>query len=584
MNREIMSWLGGGATVIAAGIWTVLVFLLHDGKNANTVTTPHVAQSGTGIASGGNTVINAPVNIGVDERRVGRQIIDAQRPLDDKLEKLLALTVRDKGVEIAPLRAILVKLGDAGVSDEDIARRLDAKADELVKLRQDIARLRQGPAELTSFVEPAQALIDKGDFDGARATLAAAREAARKTREAARKMDEQSSRYEADVLAQEARIDHLQLAYRSAAAKFAEAAGLVAAIDRDKQLAFVLTQAGELFSQGEEFGDNAALVESVTAYRDALSLAPRAERPSDWTIAQNNLGNALTNLGRRGSNIARLEEAVTALRDALRELTRERAPLQWAMAQNNLAITLTYLSQGESGTARLEEAVTAFREALKELTRKRMPLQWATAQFNLGIALQSLGQREKGTAPLEQAVAAFREALQELTRERVPLQWAAVQNSLGNTLVNLGDGENGTVRLEEAVTAFRDALKERTRERAPLDWSQTQYNLGTVLQNLGLRESSDARIEDAVVAFREALKERTRERVPLDWAVTAASQGVALVLLAVRHADPEGARAALAQIEAASATMRDSGYGSNAATIEAQLANARALVADLKAP
>src|SRR3981189_2731717 len=114
-NREIVSWLGGGATVIAAGIWTAFVFLHHDGKN--TVTTPQVAQSGTGIASGGNTVINAPVSIGVDERRVGQQVVDAQKPLADTLEKLAAQVARDKGVEIAPLRAILIKLGEAGVAD-----------------------------------------------------------------------------------------------------------------------------------------------------------------------------------------------------------------------------------------------------------------------------------------------------------------------------------------------------------------------------------------------------------------------------------------------------------------------------------
>src|SRR5262249_26345065 len=161
----------------------------------------------------------------------------------------------------------------------------DQKADELVTLRAEIARLRQGPAELASFAQQAQALIDKGDFDGARATLAQARAAARNQRE-------QSSRYEADFLAQEARIDHLQLAYRSAAAKYAEAAGLVAAIDRKQQWELVFAQAGELFNQGSEFGDNAALADTLTVYRAALLLAPRSERPADWAMTQNNLGNA----------------------------------------------------------------------------------------------------------------------------------------------------------------------------------------------------------------------------------------------------------------------------------------------------
>src|SRR5215471_13073660 len=229
-----------------------------------------VNQSGTGITSGRDTIINAPTNIGLGEKRVGEQIAEAQKPLGDKLETLLALTAGQKGVEVAPLRTILVKMGEAGVRDGDIPKRLDEKADELIKLRAEIARLRRGPAELASFAEQAETLISSGDFDDARAALAAGRAAARTLRE-------QSSHYEADFLAQEAKVDHLQLAYKLAAAKYAEAAGLVAAVDRQKQWDFMLAQTGELYNQGDEFGDNAALAEAVDVYRGTLLPASRAQ-------------------------------------------------------------------------------------------------------------------------------------------------------------------------------------------------------------------------------------------------------------------------------------------------------------------
>jgi hypothetical protein len=87
-----------------------------------------ITKSGPGIASGRDPVINAPVNIGVDEKQVGQRIVDAQKPLADQLEKLAAQVAREKGVEIAPLRAILVKLGEAGVSDEDVPKRLGENA------------------------------------------------------------------------------------------------------------------------------------------------------------------------------------------------------------------------------------------------------------------------------------------------------------------------------------------------------------------------------------------------------------------------------------------------------------------------
>jgi hypothetical protein len=114
------------------------------------------------------TVVNAPANIGLNEKQAGQQVSDVQ----NVLERVLAQVARDKAVEITPLRAILGKLGEAGVLEEDIPKRLDEKADELIKLRQEIARLRPGPAELASSTEKAETLIKKGDLDGARTVLA----------------------------------------------------------------------------------------------------------------------------------------------------------------------------------------------------------------------------------------------------------------------------------------------------------------------------------------------------------------------------------------------------------------------------
>ncbi len=351
----------------------------------------------------------------------------------------------------------------------------------------------------------------------------------------------------AGTKAAQAAVAHARLNYRDAAALYGEAASLVESFDAENRRRWLFAQAGELYAQGAEFGDNSALREAIGLYRQCLELTPRERMPLQWATTQNNLGNALRALGEREGGTARLEEAVAAYRDALKEWTRERVPLDWAATQNNLGAALATLGERESGTARLEEAVAAFRAALKERTRERMPLQWATTQNNLGNALRALGEREGGTARLEEAVAAFREALKERTRERVPLDWAATQNNLGAALATLGERESGTERLEEAVAAFREALTERTRERVPLDWAATQNNLGNALQTLGERESGTERLEEAVAAFREALTERTRERVPLDWAATQNNLGTALSSLGER----EGGTARLEEAVAA---------------------------------
>jgi tetratricopeptide (TPR) repeat protein len=506
INRTILGWLGGGLVVLAGGAFAVVKYFFPKKEEKSIAPTFKIALDDGGMAE---------------------KVKEAQRPLADEIAKLrdkVTEIAAEKGIPAAALQAVLEKLGEKGVAEHQIPARLHAAADQLIELRAQLARLTNDRPELAVIREQALALIDKGDLDGARAKLNEGREAARALRE-------EGSRKEAELLADEARIDHLQLAYRDAAEKYSQAAALVAPFDREAEWAFLIRQASELDDFGREFGDNAALTEAINRYRQALRLVPRETMPQQWAGTQNNLGNALGLLGARESGAARLEEAVTAFREALTEFTRERTPLDWAMTQNNLGNALAGLGERESGTARLEEAVAAFREALKEYTRERVPLDWAMTQNNLGNALTRLGARESGTARLEEAVVTFREALKEWTRERVPLQWAGTQNNLGNALWRLGQRESGTARLLEAVAAYREALQERTRERVPLQWAMTQNNLGLALWRLGERESGTARLEEAVKAFREALKEFTREQSPYYWEGTQRNLARVLKLL-----------------------------------------------------
>src|SRR5262249_34290786 len=200
-------------------------------------------------------------------------------------------------------------------------------------------------------------LLDAGNLDGAKTLLARARARISELRQ-------ERSRDEAALLGDEARIDRLQLNYRTAASKFAEAVALLT-FDIEAAFHYLIEQGNALLSQGEEFGDNLALMEAVAVWRRAAEMRSRTVSPLDWAGTQHNLGNALRTLGERESGTARLEEAVAAYRDALKEWTCERVPLDWAMTQNNLGNALWTLGERESGTARLEEAVAAYRDALK---------------------------------------------------------------------------------------------------------------------------------------------------------------------------------------------------------------------------
>lgn len=470
----------------------------------------------------GRDVQNSTIKIGLDEEETARLFEEHQQPVFEQLSQLVEQVARDKGVPAAPLRAILAKLDIIGVADFEIPQRLNAAADELLELRARLSR-----SELAPIREQALALIDEGEFDKASDLIDRCRERAREQRI-------NGTRMEADLLADSARIAHLQLAYRTAATKYAEAAALAGQIDKGAQWGFLNGQAAELLKEGTQFGSNEAIMQAIDILRHALALVP-AGFPSHWAKTQMNIGVALNILGEREGRTDLLEQAVAVFRQALnkRGAYSKSNPLDLAMTLHNLAISLWRLGERENGTSRLKEALAACLEALKKRPRKSDPLGWAGTQHMLGNVLWRLGERERSGPRLQKAADAFREALKEQIQGREPLEWAATQNSLALVLSELGEMEGSTSQMWEAVEAYRQVLKVATRERAPLQWALAQTNLANALQILS--EDGDDLLEKALAGYHEALKERTRELVPFDWAETKVALARAHIMLGERE-------------------------------------------------
>lgn len=226
------------------------------------------------VAAGGD-IHDSTISVGLDEEEIARRIADAQQPLTEKLEALTVQVAREKGIEVAPLRTVLEKLGEVGVPDYKIIERLDAAADQLIELQEQLARIKNEGPELAAIRQEALTLVNRGDLDGARASL-------NRGREAAQALRKEASRTEAAFLADEARVDHLQLAYRAAAAKYAKAAGLLRPFDRHEEWRYLIRQASELADMGREFGNGEALLEAIAIYERAITLAQNPlerERP-----------------------------------------------------------------------------------------------------------------------------------------------------------------------------------------------------------------------------------------------------------------------------------------------------------------
>ena len=164
---------------------------------------------------------------------------------------------------------------------------------------------------------------------------------------------------------EQGRVESARLAYEQAARLFAEAAHLLPAEDTETRWRYLMEEAQAEQTFGDERGNNPALVQAIASYRAALPLAPRAERPLDWAMTQNNLGNALQRLGERESGTARLEEAVAAFRAALEERTRERVPLQWAWSFGGQGIVLMLIAERTKDAGMAQTALRQIEEALE---------------------------------------------------------------------------------------------------------------------------------------------------------------------------------------------------------------------------
>ena len=182
----------------------------------------------------------------------------------------------------------------------------------------------------------------------------------------------------------------------------------------------------------------------LLAYSVVFNLLAQVER---YAESQNNLGNALIQLGRASEAVGPLQQALRIKPDS-------------ADAHNNLGNALLQLG-------RLPEAVAHYQQAVQ------CRPDFAEAQSNLGSALLQSGGAAQALAPLEEAV-------------RIKPDLSQAQNNLGNALLQLG-------RLPEAVTHFQQAVRFKP------DFAEAQNNLGVVLVRLG-------RPSEAIIHLEQALR------------------------------------------------------------------------------
>jgi tetratricopeptide (TPR) repeat protein len=495
---------------------------------------PEVSAILSAVAAG-RDIRDSTIKIGLDEVAVSQRLEETQQPLVDRLAALTAEIARSKGIDPAPLRAILLRLGEHDVADEAIPDRLIALADKLIELREELQN--KGLPDLQPVKDKALALLDLGDFSGAYAELD-------RGRLFAQAQKQEVSKYEADFLADQARVLELQICNLAAADKYGQAAALVS----DAPLSafeYFAKQANALQNEGEQFGNNDALRGAIAVWRRAKDSCSFEVDPERHRKAHNNLGSAIYALAEREPTNDNLLEVLAMNREVLARDTRETAPKYWGVAQANLGSVLVKLGERELGTEKLFESLDSSRGALETISRGERPSDWAGVKSNIGNALKLIAERERSERRFMESIEAYREALMVLDGT-MAYQKAMTLMNMASAFTDLGKlQETQPGPFEQAIEELENALTLLPKDRYPVLWAKTQQNIGAARNSLGIITGDLRHYRNSIVVNAEALTVHKREHMPLHWAFCQWGIGLALSKIAAKTQNIEDARTAV---------------------------------------
>jgi tetratricopeptide (TPR) repeat protein len=250
-------------------------------------------------------------------------------------------------------------------------------------------------------------------------------------------------------------------------------------------------------------------------YRIRLAQTPREEHEERARVL-NNLGFALSALGRRAEALEATQEAV--------DLYRRLAEQHPDAFLPDLAASLHNLGNVLSEMGRRAEALEATQEAVE--IRRRLAAQHPDAFLpylamslnNLGKVLSEMGRREEALEATQEAVDLYRRLAEQHPDAFLPYL-AGSLNNLGNVLSEMGRREEALEATQEAVDLYRRLAEQHPDAFLPyLARSLGAY--GLVLRGLG-------RSAEAAAAFAEGL----RAILPFVRALPAAFGGLAGALL-----------------------------------------------------
>jgi tetratricopeptide (TPR) repeat protein len=446
-NREAVAAVGAAVGALAAGAWAVFKFMAEQRKKPSAP--PVTTQNATTSQS---QAVHVTVGNSFSEG-------DLRRVFQEEVKQLAGT----RGVSEEALNAVLAKLGEQGVPSSEIISRLEAAAEELIRLREDLTRKRNDRPEFASIRAKASTLIEQGDLDGARAIL-------ERGRVEAREMREEVSRSEAGFLVDAARIDRLQFNLAAARDKFVEASTL------DPGNCWVWLELGDLWRLV------GSLEEAGKSFQEGLRAASRGANERDMSAAHNRIGDVQQAQG----NLASALTSYTAgLAIAERLAKADPANAEW---QRDLSVSHNRIGDAQHAQGNLAAALTSYTAglAIAERLAKADPAnaQW---QRDLSVSHNKVGDVQQAQGNLAAALTSYTAGLAIAERlakaDPANTEW---QRDLSVSHNRIGDAQHAQGNLAAALTSYTAGLTiaERLAKADPAN-AQWQRDLSVSHNKIG---------------------------------------------------------------------------------------------------
>jgi tetratricopeptide (TPR) repeat protein len=388
-----------------------------------------------------------------------------------------------KGVPEAPLLEVLKKLGEAEVPEAEIPDRLAKAGDELLRLRDDLARRPKDQPEFARIRGEASTLIDKGELDVARATLNDGRLRARSLRE-------DIARSEAGFLADEARVDQLQLNYDDACKKFEEATTL------DPNNAQIWIGLGDVLILRN------SLAKARRAFSAARDAAVRSGNDRDLSASYQRIGNVQFAGGI-------LAGALKSYRESLAFIERlmNSDPSNTGL-QRDLATLHNKIGDVQVDQNNLRGALDSYRHSLRFIDRltKSDPsnVRW---QYDLSVSYGKVGEVQQAQSDLDGALEAYRDTVVIFER----LTKSDPGNAGWKYDLSISHGKVGEIQqarrdLADALKSYRRALGivEGLAKSYPAN-AGWQHDLSVLYNKIGDLEVAQGNPANALSSYTESL-------------------------------------------------------------------------------